>query len=368
MGTTSLYKSWIAKTRECGLTNEQACGLAMLHAWTLTHRKSEDEVPDTESFWTFVEKIDFDKMNQTAFTLDDFIRFVPEFKLAGEILRVPLPTGRKDCDGGPASLLNLEWEANSADGPDVDAVLLLRHRFDMMWCQRVGECLREEIRTPAHAYAFADYVTHGFLKFDPEGFSRILGKVIEKKSPIADMFASKELGGQLNGFEGYEPFQIALLGFTSGLDPKLGELVWNLQRVLFYKQPSGKPINTEKQFLPTPLFLEFADPVLTNFLHVNRTSYLHSTRMIASEYVLAKAGETQTAFQLRKLMDKRYGFLPSLDSDAAPLNLITNAAAFYTLCCLRIRNLTNRIDDFPTLRMVDDAGLSNLHWSAFTSG
>ena len=354
---TNAYTNWIAKTRECGFTNEQACGLAMLQAWTLTRRKSADEVPDTESFWSFVEKDDFDQLDRTAFSVDDFVRFIPEFKLAGEILRVPMPEVRKDGDGGPATLLNLEREASTVDGPDIGDVLLLRHRFDMMWCQRVGECLREEIRTPRHAYVFADSATRTFVKLDPEGFSRILDALLTTKSPIAYIFSSGSFIKRLNGFEGYEPFQIALLGFTSGLDPKLDELLWNLQRVLYYKQPGGVPINLDKQHLPTPMFIEFADPVLTNFLHTNRTSYLSSTQLISSEYVLAKAGEQQALLQLHELMDKRYGFLPSLDSDSKPLSLLTNVAAFYTLCCLRIRNLTNRINDLPSLHMTDDVGL-----------
>lgn len=352
---TPVYTNWLTKTRECGFTNEQACGLAMLHAWTLTQRKSADEVPDAKSYWVFVEQDDFDQIN--AFTIEDFARFVPEFKFAGELLRVQLPADRVDSDGKPAHLLDLEWEASTVTGSDIDDVLLLRHRFDVLWCQRVGESLREEIRTPRHAYAFANTVTHGFLKFDPEGFTRILDKILGKKSPLAYMFSSGNFMHELNGLDGYEPFQIALLGFTSGLDPKLGELVWNLQRVLYYKQPGGVPINLDKQYLPTPLFLAFAEPVLTNFLHVNRSSYLNSTRLIGSEYVLAKSGEQHATFQLHELMDKRYGFLPSLDSDTHQLNLLTNVAAFYTLCCIRIRNLTNRINDLPSLRMVDDVGL-----------
>ena len=352
---TTVYSNWVAKTRECGFTNEQACGLAMLHAWTLTQRKSADEVPDTESFWTFVEKDDFDQIN--TFSVDDFVRFIPEFKFAGELLRVRLPENRADSDGQPAHLLDLEWETRTVTGQDVNDVLLLRHRLDMLWCQRVGECLREEIRTPRHAYAFANYVTHGFLKFDPEGFIKILDVILTKKSPFAYLFSAYSFIKQLNGFEGYEPFQIALLGFTSGLDPKLGDLVWSLQRVLYYKQHGGVPINLDKQYLPTPMFLEFAEPVLTNFLHVNRRSYLSSIQLIGSEYVLAKVGEQYATFQLRELMDKRYGFLPSLDSDTPLLNLLTNVAAFYTLCCMRIRNLTNRINDLPSLRMFDDVGL-----------
>ena len=56
MGNTTVCSNRVAKTPECDMTIEQACGLAMLHAWTLTKRRSSDEVPDTNSFWAFVEK------------------------------------------------------------------------------------------------------------------------------------------------------------------------------------------------------------------------------------------------------------------------------------------------------------------------
>lgn len=323
--TTTTYKNWIAKTRECGFTNEQACGLAMLYAWTLTRRESADDLPDTESFWTFVDKDEFDQLNKSAFSVDDFVRFVPEFKLAGELLRVPMPLERTDSSGMPAALLNLQWDAGPEIGPTVDEVLLLRHRFDMLWCQRVGECLQEEIKTPKHAFVFAEYVTHGFIKFDPEGFTRILNGLLDKKSPFSSVFSSKSLVKQLNGFEGYEPFQIALLGFSSG---QLGELVWNLQRVLFYKQTDGTLINIDKQYLASSLFLEFAAPVITNFINIHRNSYLNSGLLIASEYDLANAGESQPFDQLVETMEKRYGILLSPDSESKSLNLLANVAAF----------------------------------------
>ena len=48
-----------------------------------------------------------------------------------------------------------------------------------------------------------------------------------------------------NGFEVYEPFQIALAGFMANLDRRVGSAVCDLQRLLFYSQPSGDAINTE---------------------------------------------------------------------------------------------------------------------------
>jgi hypothetical protein len=72
---TTAYNNWIAKTRECGLANEQACGLAMLHSWTLTHRESHDDVSDNLSFGAFVEKKELDRIKKTSFSVDDFLRF-----------------------------------------------------------------------------------------------------------------------------------------------------------------------------------------------------------------------------------------------------------------------------------------------------
>jgi hypothetical protein len=55
-------------------------------------------------------------------------------------------------------------------------------------------------------------------------------------------------------------------------------------------------------------------------------------------------------------MNIRYGFTPDLEVDSKPLALLVNAATFYTLCCLKIRNLSNQIDELPTLRMLEDSG------------
>ena len=351
---TITYHNWVAKTKECGLTNEQACGIAMLYAWTLTQPVAADEQVDTESFWTFLPQDEFNKINESSFTVQDFFEFVPVFKLAGEVLRVSMPQERKDGANGVAKLLNLSWQDESDDGPPIDTVLLYRHRFDLTWCQQVGECLREEIRTPLHAYVFANQVTHGFSTFDPEGFSRILHALLTKKSPFVSTLTSKNLVKNSTGFHGYEPFQIALLGFVQ---PDLGEDIWNLQRVLFFAQPGGDPINLEKQYLKVSSFIEFADPAITEFINGKKEAYLKLGCHVATEYILRNGAQGQHFEQLESLLLVRYGF-SYLDEYVDPSQtLLMNVAAFYTICCLRIKNVTNQVSKLPSLKMVDDMGL-----------
>lgn len=351
---TITYNNWIAKTKECGLTNEQACGAAMLYAWTLTQPSATDEPVDIQSFWTFLPQDEFNKINESAFTIQDFVNFVPEFKLAGEMLRVIMPTDRKDGDDGAATLLNLFWQDEPVNGTRVDNVLRLRHRFDLMWCQRVGECLREEIRTPLHAYVFANQVTHGFSRLDPEGFGRILTALLINKSPLVSTLTSKNLVKESEGFQRYEPFQIALLGF---MPPDLGEHIWNLQRLLFFSQPSGDPINLEKQYVHIGSFVDFADPIIEKFIDRQKDAYLKLGCSIASEYILRSNDPDQYFEQLKSLLNTRYDFLYFEENVSRSQTLLMNAAAFYTICCLRIKNLTNQISKLPDLRMVGDIGL-----------
>jgi hypothetical protein len=348
------YNNWVAKTKECGLTNEQACGAAMLYAWTLIQPSVTDEPVDTESFWTFLTQDEFNKINDTSFTVQDFVEFIPIFKLAGEMLRVKMPLNRKDADDSATTLLNLFWQDEPVDGPHIDTVLRMRHRFDLLWCQRVGECLREEIRTPLHAYVFANQVTHGFSRFDPEGFGRILTALLSKKSPIVSTLTSKKLIKESCGFEGYEPFQITLLGFVR---PEIGEEIWNLQRVLFYSQPSGRTINLEKQYFQTDSFVDFADPLIEKFINQQKSAYFKLGCDIASEYILRSNAPGQYFEQLNSLLDSRYKFSYFEENVSRSQTLLMNVAAFYTICCLRIKNVSNQISKLPSLKMVDDIGL-----------
>ena len=353
----STYNNWIKKTLECGLTNEQACGLAMLYAWTLTKRDSNEAVLDTESFWTFIDQEDFNEIKSDAFSFEDFASFLPELKIAGEILRVEMPDSRVDASGEPTTLLSTEWQLEPTEGPDIVDVLCLRHRFDMSWCQRVGESLRREIRTPRQAYVFADYVADGFRQLDPEGFTRILNKLLYRKSPLVGMFSDKYQVNSTNGFEGYEPFQIALTGFMANQDIRLGESLWNIQRVLFYSQPSGDPVNLDKQCLELDDFLVFAVPLVTTFLNNHKSSHLNLSALIASEYLLRSAEKHQQLKQLYSLMQDRYAFQLDKSDESLSHRLLLNAAAFFTMSCLQIKNLTNQIAGISTLRMLDTEGL-----------
>jgi hypothetical protein len=354
---TEIYKNWVTKATECGLSVEQTCGMAMLYAWTLTSRATEEELPDTESFWTLFSQDEFNKINQSSFNIDDFGAIAPEFQLAGELLKVKLPTDRYRDDGKAATFFDTYSQSDAKDEQHINSVLLFRHRFDMLWCQRIGECLRPEIRTPLHAYVFANSITQAFTKIDPTGFSIVLDALLKGLSPLISMFTSKKFVKELNGLEGYEPFQIALMGFMSGADPHLGGNLWEIQKVLFYKQPSGDPVNLEKQLLPMYEFLEFSIPVIENFVAVKRTSYLDLSRYIANEYIYGSISEDQFSDQLEYLLKNRYGFSVQLQNENPTQDFLMNAAAFFTVCCLKIKNLTNQIAKQPSLKMLDDRGL-----------
>jgi hypothetical protein len=354
---TETFKNWVSKADECGFTLEQTCGMAMLYAWALTYRSSEDEIPDTESFWTFVDQQEFNQLNEVAFNMQDFLAIAPEFQMAAEMLKVDMPSERYAENGELTTFFNTDWQNEFKDEKHVNEVLLLRNRFDLMWCQRLGECLRPEVRTPLHAFVFTNNITHTFVKIDPIGFTVVLNALLSNKSPLLSIFTSKKLVKESQGLKGYEPFQIALMGFTSGLDPHLGESLWGLQKALFYKQPSGIPINLEKQSLAMHQFLEFAVPVIENFININRSSYLDLTRFIANEYIYASISESQFTDQLTQILQSRYGFNFLLQEENKPQDFLMNAAAFYTTCCLKIKNMTNQIAKQPSLKMLDDRGL-----------
>lgn len=354
---TQIYKNWLSKMYQCGLTNEQTCGIAILLAWNLTNQKKDSATYDPDIYWQFIEKSDFELISKSAFVIEDFLSFVPLLKLAGNILRTTMPISRFDNENQSTELLNLEWQqdvTNQKEIIDIDDLLYLRHRFDLLWCQKVGESLREEIRNPIHAFVLADYLSHGFIKFDPEGYSRILHSITSRLSPFPKIFSSRYFVIERNGLEGHEPIQIALLGFMN--NSELGERLWNLQRVLFYKQPDGIPINLEKQYLPIGEFIEFSLPLITEFIDNNRPSYLNTSKLVATEY-LYRNSDDEPFDQFFDILEGRYGFPESGVEEEKPMMLLINAVSFYTVSCLKIRNLTNRISKCPTLKMLDDIGL-----------
>jgi hypothetical protein len=355
--STPLFQNWLAKTKECGFSNEQACGLAMLYAWNLTYRKSENETQNPDSYWTFMDQKKFNDLNENSFVFQDFIEIAPEFKLAGELLRTRVPKERQNSSGEAATFFNLSWPDESPSETNINDLLLFRHRFDSMWCQRIGESLRLEIRTPLHAFAFANSVTHGFNEIDPLGFTYVLNAILKKLSPLAWVFTNPDFLKNTNGLADYEPFQLALTGFSIGIDPIIAEPIWNLQRLLFYKQPSGQPTNLEKQNLPLESFTAFAAPITENFININKDSYVPLNRNIASEYIYRASNETKFSDQLRSLLQKRYGFTTEIGSEDKSLSLVINAAAFDTICSLQIRNITNRNLESIPLYALDDVGL-----------
>lgn len=352
---TQIYQTWVSNASACGLTTEQSCGLAMLLAWNLGINNNEGSSGEDGVYWKFVQKDDFMQISESSFLFEDFIKFVPLMKIAGEMLQVSIPKDRADGKGETAFVLNLDWQDKPIVNPEIGKKLLLRHRFDLHWCQKVGESLRDEIKTPACAYAFADYVAQAFNVVDPEGFSRILHGLLWHPSPFVRTFCSKYFAIERPELERDEPFQIALLGFMGGMDPALGEELWNIQRLLFYRQPGGEPFNLEKQFVASGEFLEFCLPLVTDFIDKNRLHFLQVGKLVSSEYLFRSAGFNPFD-HFSELMNIRYGFAPDLEVDSKPLALLVNAAIFYTLCCLKIRNLSNKIDELPTLRMLEDSG------------
>jgi hypothetical protein len=354
---TKIYENWLSKIHECGMSTEQACGFSMLLAWNLTSKNNATDY-DPDIYWKFIEKSEFDSIIAKSFVIDDFLRFIPILKLAGELLWTEMPESRLDSENNKTELLNLDWRHDLRDKGNVKKVsdvLMLRHRFDLLWCQKLGESLRPEIRNPIHAFAFVEYLTHGFAKFDPEGYSSILNSILIGKSPFAAVFSSRFFVMERNGLEGHEPFQIALLGFMANQDPKLGEQLWNLQRILFYKQPGGEPVNLDKQFLSLTSFLRFYLQQINDFIDLHRDSFLDLSKLVAAEY-LYRSSDVEPIDQFLEILEKRYGFNDSEFEFETPTAVLINAAAFYTTCCLKIRNLTNQINKLPTLKSLDEFG------------
>lgn len=351
---TGVYEGWSQKAAECGFTIEQACGLAMLFAWRLSTPSRQGEPLDSDEFWHFVPQARFQQIKSSMFTVDDFIAFVPAFQMAGELLKVELPIDRTDANEAPTTLLDREWETESSNDLPTQALLLTKHRFDMHWCQFAGEQLRPELRTPEIAYAFADYVSDGFRQFDPTGFAAILRALLAKPSPFVASFTSKLF---VNGdrLRGLEPFQVALQTFISNLE--IAEHIWSFQRALLYKQPSGEPINLDKQFLPTNEFVDFMKPILENLVAIERPNLTAYTAHIADEYLWDCLESPLSDHQLTRLMRDRYGFDYSLSNESLPLRLLMNGAAFYTQICLLLRNVTNRLSLIPSMQNTDGYGL-----------
>jgi hypothetical protein len=351
---TDVYRGWSQKAAECGFTIEQTCGLAMMFAWGLATPSKQGEPLNADDFWHFVPQERFEQIKSSMLTVDDFVAFVPAIQLAGELLKVELPVNRTDANGALTTLVDREWAAESSDERPIEALLLTQHRFDMHWCQFAGEQLRPELRTPEIAYVFADYVADGFRHFDPTGFAHILRALLRKPSPFVASFTSKFF---VNGdhLRGLEPFQVALQTFISNL--QIAEHIWSFQKVLLYKQPSGEPINIDKQFLPTGDFVDFMKPILENLVAIERHKLTAYTAHIADEYLWDCLESPRSDRQLIRLMRDRYGFELDLTNESLPLRLLMNGAAFYTQICLLLRNVTNRLSLIPSMQNTDGYGL-----------
>ena len=336
MQATPIFLDWLEATRRCGFSNEQACGLAILFAWRLTQRKSPDELENRDKYWQFVSEEDFVKYKESKFKDSDLLDFIPQLKLASIALSAGIALHNEDLgrrSEGLNYLLDKNIDTSDLNAEPIKDKLLDRHNFDLLWLQKVGECLREEIRNPLSAYVFADFIADVCLELDPDMYITIVNSLVGKLSPFANVLTSDFY---LPNISGFEPIQIALLGFS---DKEIGEIVWNLQRILFYQQPTGQPKNLDKQYLNLSEFVSFADPILFEFIDANRASLIDASRLIASEYILRSEKNGEFIDQFYELMDLHYGFSKHLEANLTT-KVLMNSAATYTLACLCIRNIT----------------------------
>ena len=128
-----------------------------------------------------------------------------------------------------------------------------------------------------------------------------------------------------------------------------------MQRILFYKQPEGIPIHLDKQSIPLAEFIKFFLPLITDFIDDHKASFMEIGKLVASEY-LYRSSESQPFDLFFDILEKRYGFNVAISGIEKTTTLLMNVAAFYTASCIKIRNLTNKIVDSSTLRMLDDIG------------
>jgi len=268
-----------------------------------------------------------------------------------------LPINRKDKEGNPTNLLDFDIETDGGADFVARRWLSLSHRSSMIWCHRAGESLREEIRTPRVAYAFGVSFLAYLNSQDPEGLIVVLKSLFELLSPIAKPFISHKWLEETDVFSGWQPCQMGLASFVAGIGKELEETHWNLQRVLIYQQPEGLPSNLDKQFLPTPEFVDYAIRTMGAFVSENHQACLPWSQLVSSEYLYSDAEPGRFERRLRALMESRFGWRVDVSSDDLPTRILCNVVASFTIANLLLKNLTNRIDQSPSLKMLDREGV-----------
>jgi len=357
MTQDEFYNNWCEKVRVCGFTAEQACGLAITYALRQGFATSDEESADPQRFWKFIREEDYHGLIASQLTREDHQYFVPEIRGLAQALQVSLPTNRKDSAGNPTDLLNFDSGSEGRSDGEAGRVLSLSHRISIIWLQRAGERLRDEIRTPHLAYGFGLSFMAYMRSVDPDGFLAVLGSLFEFLSPLAKPFTLNAWLEESGVFSGWEPCQVGLVGFVAGIGRELEETHWNLQRVLIYEQREGLPTNLDKQYLPTTEFVDYAVRTMRAFVSDNHQAYLPWNQLIGSEFLYSDAEPDRFEKRFRILMESRFGWRVDVSSDDLPTTILRNVVASFTIANLLLKNLTNRIDLSPSLKMLDREGL-----------
>jgi len=347
MAVTQTYVDWLKKCQECGFSNEQICGLSMLYYWKQTFRTSDSDEMDVESFWGFVTKEDFARNIQNITFQEEAESIIKTFQESSDFLRVSFEQKRYTSDGDITGIFSSAPENLDRYEPK----LLEKHNFDLKWLERLGLSLVQEHRDPEVAYSLAEKFGGYLFNADPQAFNKILPAVLFKLSPILHALTTT---AYVNITVAYIPFQLALIGFMG--KHKIDESIWNLQRTIFYSQPEGSLIREELQKSNSIEFVNESLEIIKPFIYKDREFYFSISSQIQEEYILEANTVEYFLSRLQYLLKQRYQISdPSNDFDLT--NVLINAACFYTVCCLLIKNISNPFKVEDNLKMATDDGL-----------
>jgi hypothetical protein len=353
---TQIYENWVQKTRECGFTLEQSCGLAMIYGFRLLKQAPSEAPRGLQESLKFVSEEDFLEMDRRAFIASDIDEIIMLLRVAGRLL------GVKDLDQlAEPSASSEEPEGESAeedptDEQPLDDRLTSRHQFDIWLCQSIGESLRSSIRTPLHAFVLSNTTAKMLVRINEDWINIIVNAILRKLSPLVGVLSAVDGIEEQNGYLGYEPFQIALMGCMEKSEI-LSHAIWDLQRLLFYSQPEGVPINLDRQFIPTPDFSLFALPVISKYINENKQYSIHLTRLVPQTYLTGTLNSRELIRKFSEEMMTRHEIDTDGEYTDKTLQLVVNAMCFKTLAFLLIRNIACREPNDIELASLDSWGL-----------
>ena len=211
----------------------------------------------------------------------------------------------------------------------------------------LGDVLKLVTSNYREVFAFADkFITYSVSE-DPVGFSRVVNNGLKVVPPIyttiLDLYFHQMIYDE-NGLrdDRSPPFQLTLQGFMNGMPHEMADIVWNLQRILFFNQETLEQINTEFQFLnireAEQLYKHFENEVIEKnkeYFESIKPQFSNEHTSFLESYT-NNGKETSFEFIYRKIFEV-HGLSPDRDY-SNPTRQTYFAIFFFYLVCYSVSN------------------------------